>query len=112
MLSHTTSARLFTTTGSTTASSRSKSSWPTSYQLGLIVEGLSGVEEGQRELNDWIERWIDDLEATGPGLTHIRQARLASARTGTVDLDNLPTSRMRTGSGQPERTRCRQAVLR
>jgi AcrR family transcriptional regulator len=35
----------------------------TSYQLGLIVEGLSGVEEGHRELLDWIQRWIDDLEA-------------------------------------------------
>lgn len=35
----------------------------TSYQLGLIVEGLSGVEEGHKELVDWIQRWIDDLEA-------------------------------------------------
>jgi AcrR family transcriptional regulator len=36
----------------------------TSFQLGLIVEGLSGVEEGHPELLDWIQRWIDDLEAT------------------------------------------------
>jgi TetR/AcrR family transcriptional regulator len=35
----------------------------TSYQLGLIVEGLSGVEEGHRELVEWIQQWIDDLEA-------------------------------------------------
>jgi AcrR family transcriptional regulator len=35
----------------------------TSFQLGLIVEGLSGVEEGHRELSDWIQRWIDELEA-------------------------------------------------
>jgi AcrR family transcriptional regulator len=35
----------------------------TSYQLGLIVEGLSGVEEGHRELLDWIQGWIDELEA-------------------------------------------------
>jgi len=35
----------------------------TSYQLGLIVEGLSGVEEGHRELLDWIQRWIDELGA-------------------------------------------------
>jgi len=35
----------------------------TSYQLGLIVEGLSGVEEGHQELFEWIQRWIDDLEA-------------------------------------------------
>ena len=35
----------------------------TSFQLGLIVEGLSGVEEGHPELLDWIQRWIDDLEA-------------------------------------------------
>ena len=34
----------------------------TSYQLGLIVEGLSGVDEGHRELVDWIQRLIDDLE--------------------------------------------------
>ena len=34
----------------------------TSYQLGLIVEGLSGVEEGHQELLDWIQRWIDGLE--------------------------------------------------
>jgi AcrR family transcriptional regulator len=36
----------------------------TSFQLGLIVEGLSGVEEGHAELLDWIQRWIDDLEAS------------------------------------------------
>jgi AcrR family transcriptional regulator len=35
----------------------------TSFQLGLIVEGLSSVEEGHRELLDWIQRWIDDLDA-------------------------------------------------
>jgi len=35
----------------------------TSYQLGLIVEGLSGVEEGHQELQAWIQDWIDDLEA-------------------------------------------------
>ncbi|MHB8681451.1 MAG: TetR/AcrR family transcriptional regulator [Acidimicrobiales bacterium] len=35
----------------------------TSYQLGLIVEGLSGVEEGHQELVDWIQSWIDGLEA-------------------------------------------------
>lgn len=35
----------------------------TSYQLGLIVEGLSGVEEGHAELLEWIQRWIDGLEA-------------------------------------------------
>ena len=35
----------------------------TSFQLGLIVEGLSGVEEGHRELLDWIQGWIDGLEA-------------------------------------------------
>jgi AcrR family transcriptional regulator len=35
----------------------------TSFQLGLIVEGLSGVDEGHQELLDWIQRWIDELEA-------------------------------------------------
>jgi AcrR family transcriptional regulator len=34
----------------------------TSFQLGLIVEGLSGVEQGHQELLDWIQRWIDGLE--------------------------------------------------
>lgn len=34
----------------------------TSFQLGLIVEGLSGVEEGHQELLDWIQEWIDALE--------------------------------------------------
>ena len=38
----------------------------TSYQLGLIVEGLSGVEEGHAELVDWIQRWVDELEAKRP----------------------------------------------
>jgi len=37
----------------------------TSYQLGLIVEGLSGVDVGHRELLDWIQRWIDNLEEAG-----------------------------------------------
>ncbi|MGB7052488.1 MAG: helix-turn-helix domain-containing protein [Acidimicrobiales bacterium] len=35
----------------------------TSFQLGLIVESLSGVDEGHQELLDWIQRWIDELEA-------------------------------------------------
>jgi len=35
----------------------------TSYQLGMIVEGLSGVDEGHQELQTWIQDWIDDLEA-------------------------------------------------
>ena len=35
----------------------------TSFQLGLIVEGLSGVDEGHQELLDWIQHWIDALEA-------------------------------------------------
>ena len=36
----------------------------TSFQLGLIVEGLSDVREGHQELLDWIQGWIDDLEKT------------------------------------------------
>ncbi|MDP9332390.1 MAG: hypothetical protein M3Q30_03630 [Actinomycetota bacterium] len=35
----------------------------TSFHLGLIVEGLSGVEESHQELFDWIQQWIDDLDA-------------------------------------------------
>jgi AcrR family transcriptional regulator len=34
----------------------------TSFQLGLIVEGLSGVQEGHPELLAWIEHWIDGLD--------------------------------------------------
>jgi AcrR family transcriptional regulator len=34
----------------------------TSFQLGLIVEGLSDVHVGHQELLDWIQRWIDGLE--------------------------------------------------
>lgn len=39
----------------------------TSFQLGLIVEGLSDVHEGHQELLDWIQCWIDGLERTGAG---------------------------------------------
>jgi AcrR family transcriptional regulator len=35
----------------------------TSFQLGLIVEGLSDVQEGHQELLDWIQTWIDGLES-------------------------------------------------
>ena len=35
----------------------------TSFQLGLIVEGLSSVTEGHVELLDWIQTWVDSLEA-------------------------------------------------
>jgi AcrR family transcriptional regulator len=35
----------------------------TSFQLGLIVEGLTGVEAGHQELLDWIQQWIDGLDA-------------------------------------------------
>ena len=38
----------------------------TSFQLGLIVEGLSGVEEGHTELLAWIQQWLDGLEANRP----------------------------------------------
>jgi TetR/AcrR family transcriptional regulator len=33
------------------------------FQLGIIVEGLSGVHEGHRELLTWIQNWLDSLEA-------------------------------------------------
>ena len=35
----------------------------TSFELGLIVEGLSGVDEGHDELLAWIQSWLDYLEA-------------------------------------------------
>jgi TetR/AcrR family transcriptional regulator len=35
----------------------------TSFQLGLIVESLSGVNEGHEELLEWIQEWLDSLEA-------------------------------------------------
>jgi AcrR family transcriptional regulator len=35
----------------------------TSFELGLIVEGLSGVYEGHDELLAWIQGWLDSLEA-------------------------------------------------
>ena len=35
----------------------------TSFQLGLIVEGLSNVNEGHGELLDWIQNLVDSLEA-------------------------------------------------
>ncbi len=38
----------------------------TSFQLGLIVEGLSSVDEGHMELLDWIQVWVDSLEANKP----------------------------------------------
>jgi AcrR family transcriptional regulator len=34
-----------------------------SFQLGLIVEGLSGIHEGHQELLTWIQTWLDSLEA-------------------------------------------------
>ncbi len=46
----------------------------TSFQLGLIVESLSGVHDGHDELLAWIQNWLDDLEAS-------RRDRLQS--TGT-----------------------------
>jgi AcrR family transcriptional regulator len=33
------------------------------FQLGIIVEGLSGFHEGHRELLAWIQNWLDSLEA-------------------------------------------------
>jgi TetR/AcrR family transcriptional regulator len=38
----------------------------TSFQLGLIVEGLSGVFVGHEELLEWIQVWLDGLEASHP----------------------------------------------
>jgi hypothetical protein len=28
------------------------------FNIGIIVERLGGIETGHRELLDWIERWI------------------------------------------------------
>jgi AcrR family transcriptional regulator len=39
----------------------------TTFQLGMIVEGLSGVAEGHTELLDWIQQWLDGLESNRPG---------------------------------------------
>ena len=30
------------------------------FNIGLIVEELTGISTGHRELLDWIERWLDD----------------------------------------------------
>jgi AcrR family transcriptional regulator len=38
----------------------------TSFQLGLIVEGLSSVNEGHAELLDCIQVWVASLEAPKP----------------------------------------------
>jgi AcrR family transcriptional regulator len=38
----------------------------TSFQLGLIVEGLSGVKEGHDEFLAWIQQWLDTVEANRP----------------------------------------------
>ena len=32
------------------------------FQLGIIVERLSGVDEGHQELLTWVQSWIDSLE--------------------------------------------------
>jgi AcrR family transcriptional regulator len=40
----------------------------TSFQLGLIVEGLSSVDDGHAELLDWIQVWVDSLEANKPAV--------------------------------------------
>ncbi|HKA92599.1 MAG TPA: TetR/AcrR family transcriptional regulator [Acidimicrobiia bacterium] len=37
------------------------------FQLGIMVEGLSGVREGHRELLAWIQSWLDSLEAAKAG---------------------------------------------
>jgi AcrR family transcriptional regulator len=33
------------------------------FQLGIIVEGLSQFHEGHRELVTWVQTWLDSLEA-------------------------------------------------
>ena len=33
------------------------------FQLGIIVEGLSQFHEGHRELVTWVQAWLDSLEA-------------------------------------------------
>jgi TetR/AcrR family transcriptional regulator len=34
------------------------------FNEGIILERLSGVETGQRELLDWIDGWLTEMEAT------------------------------------------------
>jgi AcrR family transcriptional regulator len=36
------------------------------FQLGIMVEGLSGVHDGHQELLNWIQSWLDSLEAAKP----------------------------------------------
>ena len=45
----------------------------TSFQLGMIVETLSGVEEGHDDLLAWIQDWLDGLESG-------RRKRLSTSR--------------------------------
>jgi TetR/AcrR family transcriptional regulator len=33
------------------------------FQLGIIVEGLSGFHDGHQELLAWVQGWLDSLEA-------------------------------------------------
>jgi hypothetical protein len=42
----------------------------TSFQLGMIVESLSGVHHGHDELLGWIQQWLDELEANRPDRLH------------------------------------------
>ena len=37
------------------------------FQLGIIVEGLSGFHEGHHELVAWVQDWLDSLEAGKTG---------------------------------------------
>jgi len=33
------------------------------FNEGIILERLSGVETGQRELLDWIDKWLEGRQA-------------------------------------------------
>jgi AcrR family transcriptional regulator len=52
----------------------------TSFQLGLIVEGLSDVNEGHQELLDWIQRWIDGLEANRSANSEVLEGKTSRSR--------------------------------
>jgi AcrR family transcriptional regulator len=54
----------------------------TSFQLGLIVESLSGVHDGHDELLAWIQQWLDGLEARRSG----------SGSGGVARTESLPNS--------------------
>ena len=74
------------------------------FNEGIMLERLSGIETGHRELLDWIDGWLSRRRAMTTTERHgaaSRRARATRTRTGYVERDGVRVFYEVYGEGEP-----------